>query len=280
MKQYGELKDNIMLRGELIEELSRVYDIERLAGKVAFGTVNARELNSLKSSLSHIPNLKANLKSVNSKLLKELYERLDELTDIADLIDKAIVEEPPISIKDGGIIKSGYNSEIDEYKQASIEGKNWIVALEAKERELTGIKNLKIGYTKVFGYYIEVSKSFVKQAPIDRYIRKQTLTNGERYITEELKVMEGKILGAEEKVVNLEYLAFVKIRDEISKNIERLQQTASTVATIDVLVSLAQVADDNNYVCPEMTLDGVIDIKDGRHPVIEKMIDSRKFCSK
>ncbi len=280
MKQYGELKDNIMLRGELIEELSRVYDIERLAGKVAFGTVNARELNSLKSSLSHIPNLKANLKSVNSKLLKELYERLDELTDIADLIDKAIVEEPPISIKDGGIIKSGYNSEIDEYKQASIEGKNWIVALEAKERELTGIKNLKIGYTKVFGYYIEVSKSFVKQAPIDRYIRKQTLTNGERYITEELKVMEGKILGAEEKVVNLEYLEFVKIRDEISKNIERLQQTASTVATIDVLVSLAQVADDNNYVCPEMTLDGVIDIKDGRHPVIEKMIDSRKFCSK
>ena len=280
MKQYGELKDNIMLRGELIEELSRVYDIERLAGKVAFGTVNARELNSLKSSLSHIPNLKANLKSVNSKLLKELYERLDELTDIADLIDKAIVEEPPISIKDGGIIKSGYNSEIDEYKQASIEGKNWIVALEAKERELTGIKNLKIGYTKVFGYYIEISKSFVKQAPIDRYIRKQTLTNGERYITEELKVMEGKILGAEEKVVNLEYLEFVKIRDEISKNIERLQQTASTVATIDVLVSLAQVADDNNYVCPEMTLDGVIDIKDGRHPVIEKMIDSRKFCSK
>lgn len=280
MKQYGELKDNIMLRGELIEELSRVYDIERLAGKVAFGTVNARELNSLKSSLSHIPNLKANLKSVNSKLLKELYERLDELTDIADLIDKAIVEEPSISIKDGGIIKSGYNSEIDEYKQASIEGKNWIVALEAKERELTGIKNLKIGYTKVFGYYIEVSKSFVKQAPIDRYIRKQTLTNGERYITEELKVMEGKILGAEEKVVNLEYLEFVKIRDEISKNIERLQQTASTVATIDVLVSLAQVADDNNYVCPEMTLDGVIDIKDGRHPVIEKMIDSRKFCSK
>jgi DNA mismatch repair protein MutS len=223
-----------------------------------------------------LPSLKENLKMANSELLQDLYKRLDELQDIASLIDKSIVEEPPISIKEGGIIKRGYNPEIDEYRNASTEGKNWIVALEAKERELTGISKLKVGYTKVFGYYIEVSKSFLNQVP-DRYIRKQTLTNGERFTTEELKSMEDKILGAEDKVINLEYLEFVKIRDEISKNIERLQQTSNVVATIDVLKSLAQCADDNNYICPEMTLDGVIDIKDGRHPVIEKMIDSGSF---
>jgi DNA mismatch repair protein MutS len=234
-------------------------------------------LNSLKSSLEHLPSLKSNLEMANSKLLQDLYKNLDELQDIAELIDKAIIEEPPISIKEGGIIKRGYSSEIDEYREASVKGKNWIVALEAKERELTGISKLKVGYTKVFGYYIEVSKSFLNQVPSNRYIRKQTLTNGERFTTEELKAMEDKILGAEEKVVNLEYLEFVKIRDEISKNIERLQKTANVVATIDVLCSLAQCADENNYVCPEMTLDGVIDIKDGRHPVIEKMIDSGSF---
>jgi len=272
----GELKDNLILRGEIIEELSKVYDIERLAGKIAYGSVNARELNSLKASLNHIPALKENLANANSKLLKDLHCKLDELKDIADLIDRAIVEEPPISVKEGGIIKKGYNKEIDSYKEATTEGKNWIVALEAKERENTGIKNLKVGYTKVFGYYIEVTKSFLKQVP-DRFIRKQTLTNAERYITEELKMMEDKILGAEEKVVNLEYLEFVKIRDRITENIERLQLTANIIATIDVLTSLATVADDNNYVCPEMSKDGVIDIKEGRHPVIEKMIGTGSF---
>jgi len=273
----GELKDNIMLRGELVNELSKVYDIERLAGKIAFGSINAREMNSLKNSLEHIPNLKDNLKYANSDLLKELYNKLDELKDIAELIESAIVEEPPISIKEGGIIKRGFNPEIDEYKKASTEGKNWIIELEARERELTKIAKLKVGYTKVFGYYIEVSKSFVNQVPMDRYIRKQTLTSGERYITEELKAMEDKILGAEEKVVNLEYLEFTKIRDEIAKNIERLQLTANVVASIDVLTSLATVAEDNNYICPEMNKDGIIDIKNGRHPVIEKMIDSGTF---
>ncbi len=272
----AELKDNLMLRGELTAELSKVYDIERLAGKIAYGSVNARELNSLKSSLTHIPTLKENLSFAKSNLLKNLYEKLDELKDIVQLIDKAIVDDPPISVKEGGLIKSGYNAEIDSYKSASTEGKNWIIALEARERELTGIKNLKVGYTKVFGYFIEVTKSFVKQVP-ERFIRKQTLTTGERYITEELKEMEEKILGAEEKVINLEYLEFVKIRDEITKNIARLQLTANIVATIDVLVSLAIVADDNNYVCPEMTTDGVIDIRDGRHPVVEKMIDAGTF---
>ena len=272
----GELKDNLMLRGELVEELSRVYDIERLAGKIAFGNVNARELNSLKSSLEHIPALKSNLANCNSKLLKELFEKLDELKDIVSLIDSAIVEDPPISIKEGGIIKRGYSKEIDEYKSLSTDGKNWIIKLESEEREKTGIKNLKVGYTKVFGYYIEITKSFLNQVP-DRYIRKQTLTNGERFITEELRAMEGKILGAEEKAINLEYLEFVKIRDEISKNIARLQLTANCVATLDVLISLAIVAENNNYVCPEINNDGIIDIKEGRHPVIEKMLDNGSF---
>ena len=277
LEAVSELKDNIMLRGEILEELSRVYDIERLAGKVAFGSINAREMNSLKNSLEHMPALKANLKNANSRLLKNLYENLDELRDIVELIDSAIVEEPPISVKDGGIIKKGYNKELDEYKSASTEGKNWIVELEAREKELTGIKNLKVGYTKIFGYYIEVSKSFVKDVPTDRYIRKQTLTTGERYITEELKQMEDKILGAQERAIALEYEEFVKLRDKISSNILRLQLTSNIVANIDVLCSLAQVAEDNNYVCPDVTNNGIIDIKNGRHPVIEKMIESGTF---
>jgi DNA mismatch repair protein MutS len=276
-ESVSELKNNIMLRGELIEELAKVYDIERLTGKISYGSVNARELNSLKNSLEHLPALKQNLSFASSKLLKELYQKLDELQDIVKLIDDAIVDEPPISLKDGGIIKDGYNSEIDEYKNASRDGKNWIIALEARERELTGIPKLKVGYTKAFGYYIEVSKSFMNQVPQDRYIRKQTLTTGERYITEELRNMEGKILGAEEKVINLEYLEFVKIRDKIAESIERLQLSSSVVATVDVLCSFAKVAEDNNYVCPEMSNNGIIDIKDGRHPVIEKMIDSGTF---
>ena len=243
---------------------------------MAFGNVNARELNSLKNSLSHIPSLKKLLNMANSELLKNINEKMDELQDIVNLIDSSIVDDPPISVKDGGIIKSGYNSEIDEYREASINGKNWIVSLEAREREETGIKNLKVGYTKVFGYYIEVTKSFLNQVP-ERFIRKQTLTNAERFTTDELRSMEGRILGAEEKVVNLEYLEFTEIREEISKNIARLQTTASSVAELDVLLSLATVADDNNYVCPKMSEDGIIDIKEGRHPVIEKMIDSGLF---
>lgn len=234
-------------------------------------------MNSLKNSLEHIPALKENLKTTKCKLLKDLYEELDELKDIAELIDSAIVEEPPISVKDGGIIKRGYNKELDEYKDASTQGKNWIVELEAREREKTGIKNLRVGYTKVFGYYIEVSKSFVKSVPQDRYIRKQTLTTGERYITEELKQMEDKILGAQERAISLEYEEFVKLRDKIAKNILRLQTTSNVVANVDVLCSLAIVAEDNNYVCPNVTTNGIIDIKNGRHPVIEKMIDRGAF---
>ncbi len=277
LEAVKELKDNIMLRGELTEILKKVYDIERLAGKISYGNANARDLISLKNSLSHLPELKGLLNSTKAPLLQKLYSNLDELKDICKLIDDAIVEDPPISVKEGGIIKTGYSKDIDEYRNASTDGKRWIVELEAKEKELTGIKNLKVGYTRVFGYYIEVTKSFLNQVPEDRYIRKQTLTGGERFITEELKQIEGKILGAEEKVIALEYNEFVKIRDEIGKNIERLQTSATAIATTDVLNSLAIVAEDNNYVCPVVDESGKIQIKDGRHPVIEQMIDSGSF---
>ena len=276
LEAVKEFKENIILRGDVIEVLKKVYDIERLAGKIAYGNVNARELISLKNSLSHLPELKQILKVANSKMLKELYQKLDELNDIHSLIERAIVDEPPISVKEGGIIKKGFNEEIDEYRKASTEGKNWIIELEVKEKERTGIKNLKVGYTRVFGYYIEITKSFLKQVP-ENYIRKQTLTGAERFITEELKEIEDKILGAEEKIVNLEYDEFTKIRNEIARNIERLQSTANAVANVDVLSNFATVAENNNYVCPKINEEDVIDIKGGRHPVVEKMVDDGIF---
>ena len=271
-----ELKDNLMLRGDITDNLNKVYDIERLAGKISYGNANGRDMISLKNSLQKMPELKSILSQTNSALLKRLYQNLDELSDVAKLIDAAIVDEPPISIKEGGIIKFGYNPEIDEYKRASVDGKQWILSLEAKEREKTGIKNLKVGYTKVFGYYIEITKSFLNQVPED-YIRKQTLTGAERFVTQELKDMENKILGAEEKAIQYEYNEFIKIRDKIAGNIERLQKTANVIANIDVLTSLAIVAENNNYVCPEIDDSGIIDIENGRHPVVEKMIDSGSF---
>ena len=209
-------------------------------------------------------------------MLEEIYQNIDELKDIHDLIEKAIVDDPPMTIKDGGIIKIGYDEEIDKLKTATTEGKNWIVNLEAEEREKTGIKNLKVGFNKVFGYFIEVTKSYLSQVP-DRYVRKQTLTNAERYITEDLKNLENQILGAEEKVVNLEYNAFIEIREEIAKNIKRLQSTAMAVSELDVLTSFAQVAEDLNYCMPQVDNSGIIDIKAGRHPVIEKMLGAGSF---
>ena len=271
-----ELKEEIMLRGDVIDSLKKVYDIERLAGKMAYGNANARDMISLKSSLAKLPSVKLTLSNCKSEYLKELYENLDELQDVHDLIEKAIVNEPPISVKEGGIIKLGYDPEIDELKTATTEGKNWIIKIEAEEREKTGIKNLKVGFNKVFGYYIEVTKSFISQVP-DRFIRKQTLTNAERYITEELKEIENKVLGAEERVINLEYNAFTQVREDISKNIKRLQLSSTIVATLDVLASFAQVAEDMNYCMPEVKQNGIIDIKDGRHPVIEKMLPAGSF---
>ena len=276
LESVKELKDNMMVRGDITELLKKVYDIERLAGKIAYGNANARDLISLRNSLSNLPELKKVLNVTNSTMLKNLYDRLDELQDIYTLIQNSIVDEPPISIKEGGIIKKGFNQNIDEYREASTQGKNCIISLEAKEKERTGIKNLKVGYTKVFGYYIEITKSFLDKVPED-YVRKQTLTGAERFITPELKQIEDKILGSEEKVVALEYQVFTEIRNEIARNIERLQKSASAISNVDVLTSLAIVAEENNYICPEVNEGNVIDIKGGRHPVIEKMIDSGSF---
>ena len=243
---------------------------------MAYGNANARDMITLKNSLSKLPEVKKVLSNCKSNMLKDLYENLDELQDIYELIEKSIVEDPPMTVKDGGIIKLGYDEEIDKLKTATTEGKNWIIQLEAEEREKTGIKNLKVGFNKVFGYFIEVTKSYLDQVP-ERFIRKQTLTNAERYITEELKNLENQILGAEEKVVNLEYNAFTKIREEIAKNVKRLQKSANIVSTLDVLASFATVAEDLNYCKPEVDDSGVLDIKGGRHPVIEKMLGAGCF---
>ena len=277
LEAVKELKENMILRGDIIETLNKVYDIERLAGRISYGNANARDLISLKNSLSKLPELKQELSQTESPMLREMYAELDELKDITELIEKSIVEDPPITIKEGGIIKTGYDEEIDECKRAAIEGKSWLVNIEAKERELTGIKNLKVGYTKVFGYYIEVTKSFLKQVPTDRYIRKQTLTGAERFITEELKSIEDKVLGAEERIITLEYEEFVKIRTKISSQIERLQKSATVVAIVDVLNDFATVAEDYEYSMPTVDEEDEILIKDGRHPVIERMIDGGSF---
>ena len=276
LESVKELKDDVILRGDVVENLKKVYDIERLAGKMAYGNANARDMITLKNSLSKLPDLKKVLANVNSTMLKDLYENLDELQDIYELINKSIVEDPPMTVKDGGIIKLGYDEEIDKLKTATTEGKNWIIQLEAEEREKTGIKNLKVGFNKVFGYFIEVTKSYLDQVP-ERFVRKQTLTNAERFITEDLKNLENQILGAEEKVVNLEYNAFVQIRDEISKNVKRLQKSANIVSTLDVLTSFATVAEDMNYCKPEVDDSGILDIKGGRHPVIDKMLGTGVF---
>ena len=276
LEAVKELKDDVILRGDVVENLKKVYDIERLAGKMAYGNANARDMITLRNSLERLPEVKKLLSQCKSEMLKNLYEDLDELPDILELIKASIVDDPPMTVKDGGIIKLGYDEEIDKLKTATTEGKNWIIALEAEEREKTGIKNLKVGFNKVFGYFIEVTKSNLNQVP-ERYIRKQTLTNAERYITEELKNLENQILGAEEKVINLEYNAFTQIREEIARNVKRLQKTATVISNLDVLTSFARVAEDMNYCMPQVDHSGIIDIKAGRHPVIEKMLGPGAF---
>lgn len=276
LESVKELKEDIMLRGDIVDSLKKVYDIERLASKISYGSANGRDLISLKNSTAQLPEIKTVLSRAKSPMLKDLYGELDELQDIYAIVDKAIVDEPPISVKEGGLIKLGYDEEIDRLKTATTDGKNWVLKLEAEEREKTGIKGLKVGFNKVFGYFIEVTKSNLSQVP-DRYIRKQTLANCERYITEDLKRLENEILGAEEKVINLEYNAFVGIRDEIEKNVQRVQKSANIISILDVLASFATVADDMNYVMPIVDNSGIIDIKDGRHPVIEKIIGGSEF---
>ncbi len=276
LEAVKELKENMILRGDAIDALKKIFDIERIAGKISFGNANARDMLSLKSSVKNLPELKAILSGTNSKMLKGLYEGLDELKDIYELIEKSIIEEPPVTITEGSIIKKGYNEEVDRLKTASTEGKTWLINLETKEKEETGIKNLKICYSKVYGYYIEISKSNLKFVP-ERYVRKQTLTTGERFITEELKEIEEAILGSEGKLVDLEYKLFIEIRDKISKELSRIQKTAEIVSIIDVLTNFANIAESANYVMPVVDNSGEIKIEDGRHPVIEKMIHSGEF---
>ena len=274
-----ELFNDISLNDTLREALHDIYDIERILGKVSNKNVNAKDLLVLKSSIEKIPSLKAILKDTNSKLLKEYHDSLDELRDVYTLLEESISNEPPLTIKDGDIIKDGFNSIIDELREAKRNGKSWISTLEANEREVTGIKSLKVGYNKVFGYYIEISKANYNSIPEGRYIRKQTLSNAERYITQELKEMEEKILGASEKLVAIEYDIFVNIRDEVEKQIDRLKSTAKTIANLDCIGNLAYVALENNYVKPSLNDEGFIEIKDGRHPVVENVIEKGEFVS-
>ncbi|MBP7277911.1 MAG: DNA mismatch repair protein MutS [Sedimentibacter sp.] len=271
-----ELYENIMTSNNIKEYLKSVYDIERLISRIVYGSCNGRDLNSLKQSLSNLPDLKSELNELSSQMFADIYSSFDELKDIFDLIDASIVDEPPISIKEGGIIKTGYNEELDELREITVNGKDWISNLQAKEREATGIKNLKIGFNKVFGYYLEVTKSYLKDVP-DNYIRKQTLANCERYVTPELKEMEAKILNADEQIMKLEYELFLEIREFISRHVKRIQETAYNIAVIDAINSLAIAAVKNNYVRPEMNKKGFIKITDGRHPVIERIMKNEMF---
>ena len=275
----SEVFNSISFNEDLRTSLKEIYDIERIVGKISNKNVNAKDMLSLKASIEKIPAIKELLKYANSDLLKEYYENLDELDDIRRLLDSSIKEEPSLSIKEGNIIKDGYNTEVDELRQSKLHGKEWIAALENRERDFTGIKSLKVGYNKVFGYYIEITKSNYNSIPEGRYVRKQTLANAERYITEELKVMEDKILGSEEKLINLEYALFTEVRDTIEKEIARLKKSARIISNLDGISTLALVALENDYVKPEINEEGLIEIVDGRHPVVEKVIGRGEFVS-
>ena len=274
----AELKDNAICREEIREYLNPVYDLERLVGKITYQSANPRDLIAFQSSLSMLPSAKCILKDMESDLLKEIYEELDPLEELCDLVGRAIQEEPPLAMKEGGIIKDGYNEEVDRLRKAKSEGKNWLADLETREREKTGIKNLRIRYNKVFGYYLEVTNSFKDLVP-DYYTRKQTLANAERYIIPELKELEDTILGAEDKLCALEYELYCEVRNTIAAELTRIQRTAKAVAKLDVIASLALVAERNNYVRPKINEKGVIDIRDGRHPVVEKMIPNDMFIA-
>lgn len=272
----AELADGYIEKEELQNLLSSVGDLERLMTKIVYNTAGGKDLRALYQTISVLAPVREQLKGMVSPELARLHGDLDELSDIGAYIDRAIVEEPPFSIREGGFIKKGFSPEIDELNAIQADGKSWIASVEQSERELTGIKGLKIGYNRVFGYYIEVTNSYKEQVP-DRYIRKQTLTGCERYITQELKDMEAKILGAKDKVCALEYEEFQKLRSFIAENVLRVQKTADILSKLDVYVSLADVAVRNNYVCPEVDASDAIVIKDGRHPVVEKFLKNEMF---
>lgn len=274
-----EFQKDMNIMDDLRDALTSIYDIERLVGKISSTAINARELISLKHSLSKIPLIKSIISPLNSELMKDIFESMDELTDIWQLLEASIAEEPSISVKEGNIIKGGYNTQVDELRDSKSHGKQWIANLESEERAVTGIKSLKISYNRVFGYYIEVTKSNLSAVPENRYIRKQTLANAERYITPELKEVEDKILGAEEKLIALEYELFVKIREKLEENVDRMKNTAKLISEIDALWSLSFVARENNYVKPEINTKGVIEIEEGRHPVVETLTKANSFIA-
>ncbi len=272
----GSLISDMILRGELREYFSNILDLERLMAKVVYDTANAKDLRAICQSISVLPEIKKLIASSEGGAIRDMYSNLDTLADIYELISNAISENPPFSLREGGIIKNGYNPDVDYLRSIHENGKAWVLDLEEKERQASGIKTLKVGYNKVFGYYIEVTKSLISQVP-ERYIRKQTLSNCERYITQELKDMEATVLGAEDKLCALEFALFKEIRSAIAKEAPRIQETASAIAEIDVYLSLAEVASKNNYICPEITGEKTLMIKDGRHPVVEKYVSDSYF---
>ena len=271
-----ELYNDMITREEIREYLNAVYDLERLVTRISYRTANPRDLIAFKTSLGMIPPVKQLLSQAKSAELKEIDERMDCLEDIYDLIEKSIQDEPPIMIREGGMIKEGYNEDVDEFRLSRTEGKTWLAELEAREKEKTGIKNLRVRYNKVFGYYLEVTNSYKELVPED-WTRKQTLANAERYITPELKELEDMILGAEDKLAALEYDLYCEVRDSIGEQVVRIQETAKAIAHLDVLASLACVAQSNDYVRPSINTKGVIDIQGGRHPVVEKMNNNQMF---
>ena len=273
-----ELNSKPMIRDEIREYLQPVYDLERLISRISYHSANPRDLLAFRSSLEMLPHIRLLLKECSGSALQEIYEDMDALEDLCELITAAIVDDPPLAMKEGGIIRDGYNQDVDNYRNAKTEGKNWLADLETEEREKTGIRNLRIKYNKVFGYYLEVTNSFKEMVP-DYYTRKQTLTNAERYITPKLKELEDMILGAEDKLYSLEYVLFAQVRDKVASEVERIQKTARAVARLDVFASLSLVASRNNYVRPTVNSRGVIDIRGGRHPVVEKMIPNDMFIA-
>ncbi len=272
------LNNSMITRDELREYLSAVYDLERLMTRITLKTANPRDLIAFKNSIAILPHVKAILQEFDKGLLAEYEQELDELTDLCTAIEAAIVDEPPILVKEGGIIRDGYNETVDMLKNAKSDGKNWLIELEAKEREATGIKNLKIKFNKVFGYYFDVTNSFKNMVP-EHFIRKQTLANSERYSSDELEDIAGKILGAEDRLFGLEYDLFVELRDNLAREVKRVQKTAKIIADLDALASLAYVAEKNHFVRPSINEEGRIEIKEGRHPVVEKVLDNDSFIT-
>ena len=270
------LCDDVMGRTALTDALRKIFDMERLIGRIVYGTANCRDLRALASAISCLPEIHAHVSAFEQSLLRELTGNIDLLEDVRELIEAAIVEEPPVLLRDGGLIRSGYNEEIDTLRDLASGGKGKIAAIEQQEREKTGISKLKIGYNRVFGYYIEVSRSNSDAVP-ENYIRKQTLANCERYITDELKQLESTVLGAQERLSGLEYDVFIQVRDRVAAEVHRVQRSAQAVAQIDVLCSLADVACDQNYICPIVDFSDKIEIHDGRHPVVEKMLKDSMF---